>query len=103
MRTIISCVKIISYRWKCRDIRFIHDMHKTGSYTARLWRTTNFRSIWNTLPTKLQTAKRILTKEKIDRQVAGQSSTIPFMNIKDSYNNKKVTFNMQDGLEDKIE
>ena len=50
----------------------------------------------------VETAKRILTKEKIDRQLAGQSSTAPFMSIKDSYNNKRVTFNMQDGLEDKI-
>ena len=46
----------------------------------------------NTLPTKLywvlflidelrqvvETAKRILTKEKTDRQLAGQSSTTPF-------------------------
>ena len=53
-------------------------MHKTGSYTFRLWRTTNFRGIQNTLPTKLywvlfpigalrqvvETAKRILTKKK---------------------------------------
>ena len=70
----------------------------------------------NTLPTKLywvlfpikelrqvvETAKRILTKEKIDRQLAGQSSSTPFMSIKDSYNSKKVTFDMQDRLEDKI-
>ena len=71
----------------------------------------------NTLPTKLywvqfpiddlrqavETAKRILTKEKIDRQLAVQSSTTLFMSIKHSYNNKKPTFNMQHGLEDKIE
>ena len=71
----------------------------------------------NTLPTKLywvlfpiedlrqvvETAKRILTKEKIDRQLAGPSSSTPFMNIKDSYNNKKVTFDTQDRLEDKTD
>ena len=71
----------------------------------------------NTLPTKLywvffptgdlrqavETAKGILTKEKIDRQLAGQSFTTTFMNIKDNYNSKRVTFNMQDGLEDKID
>ena len=43
-----------------------------------------------------------LTKEKIDKQLAGQSSTTLFMNIKDSYNNK-VTFNMKGGLEDKTD
>ena len=73
----------------------------------------------NTLPTKLywvlfpiedliqavETAKRILTKEKIDRQVrlAGQSSSTPFLSIKDSYDNKKVTFETQDDLEDRID
>ena len=65
----------------------------------------------NTLPTRLywvlfpidnlrqavETVKRILTKEKIDRQLAGQSSSTPFMSVRDSYN-KKVTFNTQDGL-----
>ena len=49
----------------------------------------------NTLPTTLywvlfpiidlrqtvETAKRILTKEKIDRQLAGQTSSTPFMSI----------------------
>ena len=39
----------------------------------------------------LETAKRILMKEKIDRQLAGQSSSTLFMSIKDSYN-KKFTF-----------
>ena len=51
----------------------------------------------------VETAKRILMKEKVDRQVAGQSLSTPFMSIKHSYNNKKVTFNTQDGLEDKID
>ena len=92
-------------------------MHKTGSYTFSLWRTTNLRSVQNILPTKLywvlfpiedlrqavETAIRILTKEKIYRQLVGQSSSTPFINIKDSYINKKVIFNTQDGLEDKID
>ena len=44
-----------------------------------------------------------MTKEKIDRQLAGQSSSTPFMNIKDGYISKKVTFYTQDGLEEKID
>ena len=40
----------------------------------------------------VETAKTILTKEKIDRQLAGQTSSMPFMNIKDWYISKKVTF-----------
>ena len=51
----------------------------------------------------VETDKGILTKEKIDRQLAGQLSSIPFMSMKDNYNNKKVTFSTQDGLEDKID
>ena len=51
----------------------------------------------------VETAKRILTKEKIDKQLAGQSSSTPFMNIKDGYNSKKFTFDMQDRLDDKLD
>ena len=51
----------------------------------------------------VETAERILTKEEIDRKLAGQSSSTTFMSIKDSYNNKKVTFDTQDGLEDIID
>ena len=50
----------------------------------------------------VETAKRILTKEKIYRHVAGQSSYTPFMSGRDSYN-KKVTFYTQNGLGDKID
>ena len=42
---------------------------------------------------EVEMAKRILTKERIDRQLAGQSSSTPFMSVKDSYN-KRVTFDM---------
>ena len=38
------------------------------------------------------TVKMILTKEKIDRQLAGQTSSKPFMNKKEEYIGKKVTF-----------
>ena len=70
----------------------------------------------NTLPTKLywvlfpiedlrqavETAKRILTKEKLDRQMTGKTSTSPFMNIRD-VNDKRVSFNARDELGDKID
>ena len=70
----------------------------------------------NTLPSKLywvlfpiedlravvDTAKRMVNKEKIDKQLAGQSSSTPFINMKESQG-KKVSFNMQDDLEQKID
>ena len=46
--------------------------------------------------------RKILTKEKIDRQLAGQSSLTPFMNIKEWYISKNVTFDTQDSLDVKI-
>ena len=49
-----------------------------------------------------ETAKRILTKEKIDRQLAGQTSSALFMNIKEGYN-KKVTFNTMDSIQQMID
>ena len=70
----------------------------------------------NTLPTKLywilfpiedprqavDTAKRILTKEKLDKQLTGQTSISPFMNIRDG-TERKVSFNTRDELGDKID
>ena len=70
----------------------------------------------NTLPTKLywilfptedlsqavETAKRILTKEKLDKQLTGQTSTSPFMIIREGIN-RKVSFDTRDKLGDKID
>ena len=70
----------------------------------------------NTLPTKLywvlfpimdlrqavETAKRILAKQKIDRQLAGQTSSTPFMSIRDNCS-KRVIFDMTDNIEQKID
>ena len=44
--------------------------------------------------------KRMLTKEKIDKQLAGQTSSTPFMNLRDSQG-KKISFKMHDNLEQK--
>ena len=70
----------------------------------------------NTLPTKMywilfpiedlrqvvETAKRILTKERLDKQLTGQTSTGLFMNIRDG-TQRKVSFNGSDELQDKID
>ena len=70
----------------------------------------------NTLPTKLywvlfpienlrqavDTAKRILTKGKLDKQLTGQISTSPFMSIKGG-TDKRVSFNARHELGDKID
>ena len=70
----------------------------------------------NTLPTKLywilfpienlrqavDTAKRILTKEKLDKQLTGQTSTSPFMSVKDG-TERRVSFNTSNELGDKID
>ena len=50
----------------------------------------------------VETAKRTLMKEKIDRQLAGQTSLTPFMSIKDNCS-KRVTFNTTDNIEQKID
>ena len=69
----------------------------------------------NTLPTNLywilfpiedlrqavETTKRKLTKEKIDKQLLGQSSSTPFTSIKD-YHNRRVSFDTKEELRDKI-
>ena len=69
----------------------------------------------NTLPTKLysvlfpiedlrqavDTAKRILTKEKLDKQLTDQTSVSPFMSVRDR-TDRRVSFNTRDELGDKI-
>ena len=50
----------------------------------------------------IETAKRILTKEKIDKQKTGQSSTTPFMKAsqeKSKRNEKGVSFGTKDTKE----
>ena len=70
----------------------------------------------NALPTKLywilfpiadlrqavETAKGILTKEKLDKQLTGQTYASPFLNIRDG-TERKVSFNARDELGDKID
>ena len=48
------------------------------------------------------TAKRILTKEKLDKQLTGQTSTSPFMSIREG-TDKRVSFDTRDELGDKID
>ena len=50
----------------------------------------------------VETAKRILTKEKLDMQLTGQASTSPFMSIREG-TSRKVSFDTRDKLGDKID
>ena len=50
----------------------------------------------------VEAAKRILNKEKIDKQLVWQTSSTPFMSVRDSQH-KKVTFNTVDDLEQKVD
>ena len=50
----------------------------------------------------VDTAKRILTKEKLDKQLTGQTSTSPFMSVREG-TDRRVSFNIRDKLGDKID
>ena len=68
--------------------------------------TLSTRLYWVLLPIEdlrqvVETAKGILRKEKIDRQLAGQTSLTLFMNVKDGYISRKFTFDTQDSLDEK--
>ena len=70
----------------------------------------------NTLPTKLywilfpiedlrqavEIAKWILTKEKLDRQLTRQSSSTPFMSVRDGHQ-RRLSFDMKEELGNKID
>ena len=50
-----------------------------------------------------ETVKRILTKEKLDRQLTRQTSSSPFMNIREGQNSRRVSFNTREDLGDKTD
>ena len=50
----------------------------------------------------VETEKRFLTKEQIDKHLAGQTSSTWLMNIKEGYS-KRVTFNIMHCIEQKID
>ena len=108
-----------------RSFTFDENAETIDSYVTRIRQVATligyeepqiFEVFKNTLPTNLywipfpiedlrqavETAKRILTKEKLDKQLTGQTSAIPFMNIRDG-TERKVSFNATDELGDKID
>ena len=50
----------------------------------------------------VETGKRIVIEEKLDRQLTEQSSSIPFMSIRDGHN-RKVSLDTKEELGDKID
>ena len=108
-----------------RSFTFDENIETIDSYVIRIRQVANLLGygepqilevLKNTLPTKLywvlfpiedlrqavDTAKRILTKEKLDKQLMGQTSASPFMSIREG-TDKRVSFNTRDELGDKID
>ena len=106
-------------------LTFDENIETIDSYVTRIRQVANLLGYWepqilevfkNTLPRKLywvlfpienlrqavDTAKRILTKEKLDKQLMGQTSTSPFLSIREG-TDKRVSFNTRDELGDKID
>ena len=107
-----------------RSFTFDENTETIDSYVIRIRQVANLLGYGepqilevfkNTLPTKLywtlfpiedlrqavDTAKRILTKEKLDKQLTGQTSTSPFMSVREG-TDRRVSFNTRDELGDKI-
>ena len=111
------------YTW--RSFTFNENTETIDSYVIRIRLVANLLGYGKlqilevfkiTLPTKLywilfpiedlrqavDTAKRILTKEKLDKQLTGQTSTSPFMSIRE-VTDKRMSFDTRDELGDKID
>ena len=78
--------------------------HKSWKYSKK---TLPTKLYWILFPIEdlrqaVETAKRILTKEKLDKQLTGQTSTSPFINIRDG-TERKVLFSASNELVDKID
>ena len=78
--------------------------HKSSKYSKTHFPQNNIGYYFplEDLRQTVETAKRILTKEKLDKQLTGQTSTSPFMNIRDG-TNRKVSFNTRNELRDEID
>ena len=118
-----NACKQLFHAW--RSFTFNKNAETIDSYVIRIRQVANLLGYGepeilevfkNTLPTKLYwilfpiedlrqavgTAKRILTKQKLDKQLTGQTSTSPFMSIREG-TDKIVSFNTKDKLGDKID
>ena len=115
--------KQLYHAW--RSFTFDENTETIDSYVIRIRQVANLSGYGelqileifkNTLPTKLywilfpiedlrqvvDTAKRILTKEKLDKQLTGQTSTSPSMGVRDG-TDRRVSLNTTDELGDKID
>ena len=108
-----------------RSFTFDENTETIDSYVIRIRQVATLLGYWelqvievfkNTLPTKLywilfpiedlrqavDMAKGILTKEKLNKQLTGQTPTSPFMSVRDG-TDRRVSFNTRDELGDKID
>ena len=100
---------------ECRNDRCICKYNQISGSIIKLWTTSDIRAIQNTLPRRLywvlfptedlrvavDAAKGLLMKEKIDRQLSGQSgTTTQLMKVGDVHNSnrKTVSFDTQDPI-----
>ena len=104
-----------------RSFHYDENVEMLDAYVTRIRQVVRLLGYWelqvlevfkNTVPNRLywvlfptdnlrevvETAKRFLTKEKIDRQMTEQSST-PFMKLSDKKSKKTVLFDARDVLE----
>ena len=80
------------------------ESHKYYKYLRTLYQQKLYWILFpiDDLRQVVDTAKRRLTKEKLDKQLTGQTSTSPFMNVRDG-TESKVSLNTRDELGDKID
>ena len=109
----------------CRSFTFDENTETIDSFVIRIRQVATLlcygepqilEVFKNTLPTKLywilfpiedlrqavEMAKRILTKEKLDKQLTSQTSTSPFMSVRDR-TDRRVSFDTREELGDKID
>ena len=51
----------------------------------------------------VETAKRILKKEKLDRQLTRHTSSSPFLSTREGQNSRQVSFDTREKLNNKID
>ena len=93
----VSCISQVAARLGYGEPQIL-EVFKNTLYTKLYWILFPI----DDLRQAVETAKRTLTKEKLDRQLTRHSSSTPFMSIRDGHN-RKVSFDTKEESGDKID
>ena len=95
--TYVNCIRQVTTLLGYQEPQIL-ELFKNTCLTKLYWVLFPIMDLRHTV----EMVKRILTKGKVDRQLAEQTSLTPCMSIKEGFS-KKVTVDTTEGIEQKID